>query len=167
MRRRKSAVEPKRRHKRAAQSERHATARKMQRILIVEDEPMIAELVSTILTDAGYEVIGIARDERSAVTQAKRSTPELVLMDIKLANNSDGVEVARRLQSEKPVSVLFTSAYVDQRTFERASAVNPVGFLGKPYSPQSLLNALAIAGEETKQPRHRRASVRSGRTRDR
>jgi CheY-like chemotaxis protein len=141
----------------------------MRRILIVEDEPMIAELVSTILTDAGYEVIGIAADERSAVTQAERKTPELVVMDIKLANNSDGVEVARRLQSQKPIPVLFTSAYIDQRTLERASALNPIGFLGKPYSPQSLLKAVAVAGEESKQTngRRRRTSIRSRRTRDR
>jgi DNA-binding response OmpR family regulator len=130
--------------------------KKMRRILIVEDEPMIAELVSAVLTDAGYEVIGIAEDERSAVKHANRNNPELVVMDIKLANNSDGVEVARRLQTQKTVSILFTSAYVDQRTFERASGLQRVGFLGKPYSPQCLLNAVANAEQErmiTEQPR--------------
>jgi DNA-binding NarL/FixJ family response regulator len=119
----------------------------LRRILVVEDEPIVAELVASTLTDAGYEVIGIAADECSAVKQAQRADPELVVMDIKLANNSDGVEVARRLQYGRSVSVLFASAYLDRRTIERAATVNPVGFLGKPYSPQSLLQAVAAAEE--------------------
>ena len=131
----------------------------LRRILVVEDEPIVAELVATTLTDAGYEVIGIAADERSAVKQAKRADPELVVMDIKLANNSDGIEVARRLQYGRSVSVLFASAYLDRRTIERAATVNPVGFLGKPYSPQSLLQAVAAAEEAAtgsrKAPGHR------------
>src|SRR3954470_1424394 len=101
----------------------------MKRILIVEDEPLIAELVSTVLSDAGYEIIGIAADEPSAVRQASRVVPDFVVMDIKLANNSDGVEVARRLQCGRSIPILFTSAYLDHHTMKRAAATNPAGFL--------------------------------------
>jgi two-component system, response regulator PdtaR len=128
----------------------------MKRILIVEDEPLIAELVSTVLSDAGYEIIGIAADETSAVRQASRVVPEFVVMDIKLANNSDGVEVARRLQCGRSIPILFTSAYLDHHTMKRAAATNPAGFLRKPYSPEALLLAVAAveqAAVKTRQPR--------------
>ena len=101
----------------------------MTRILIVEDEPLIAAFVSTVLSDAGYEITGIAADESSAVTQASRVVPDFVVMDIKLANNSDGVELARRLQCGRSIPILFTSAYLDHHTLKRAAATNPVGFL--------------------------------------
>jgi CheY-like chemotaxis protein len=115
----------------------------MMRILIVEDEPLIAESVSTVLRDAGYEITGVAADEPSAVRQANRDLPDFVVMDIKLANNSDGVEIPRRLQYRGSIPILFTSAYLDQQTMERAATTNPVGFLRKPYSPQALLLAVA------------------------
>ena len=96
-----------------------------------------------VLSDAGYEITGIAADESSAVTQASRTCPDFVVMDIKLANNSDGVKVARRLQCGRSIPILFTSAYLDHHTMKRAAATNPVGFLRKPYSPEALLLAVA------------------------
>lgn len=101
----------------------------MTRILIVQDEALVAELVSMVLSDAGYEVTGIAADESSAVTQASRVVPDFVVMDIRPANNGDGVKVARRLQCGRSIPILFTSAYLDHHTLKRAAATNPVGFL--------------------------------------
>ena len=131
----------------------------MTRILIVEDEPLIAEFVSTVLSDAGYEVIGIAADEPSAVTQASRTFPDFVVMDIKLANNGDGVEVARRLQCRRSIPILFTSAYLDHHTMKRAAATNPVGFLRKPYSPEALLLAVAAVEQAAAKSRKRQQGL--------
>jgi two-component system, response regulator PdtaR len=131
----------------------------MTRILIVEDEPLIAEFVSTVLSDAGYEVIGIAADEPSAMTQASRTFPDFVVMDIKLANNSDGVEVARRLQCGRSIPILFTSAYLDHHTMKRAAATNPVGFLKKPYSPEALLLAVAAVEQAAAKSRKRQQGL--------
>ena len=128
----------------------------MTRVLIVEDEPLIAQLVSTVLSDAGYDIVGIAADEPSAMTQASRTVPDFVVMDIKLANNSDGVEVAHRLQCGRSIPILFTSAYLDHHTMKRAAATNPAGFLRKPYSPEAWLLAVAAveqAAVKTRQPR--------------
>ena len=131
----------------------------MTRILIVEDEPLIAEFVSTVLSDAGYEVIGIAADEPSAVTQASRTFPDFVVMDIKLANNSDGVEVARRLQCGRSIPILFTSGYLDHHTMKRAAATNPVGYLRKPYSPEALLLAVAAVEQAAAKSRKRQQGL--------
>jgi len=131
----------------------------MTRILIVEDEPLIAEFVSTVLSDAGYEVIGIAADEPSAMTQASRTFPDFVVMDIKLANNSDGVELARRLQCGRSIPILFTSAYLDHHTMKRAAATNPVGFLRKPYSPEALLLAVAAVEQANAKTRKRQQGL--------
>jgi CheY-like chemotaxis protein len=132
----------------------------MTRILIVEDEPGVAELVSTVLSDAGYEISGIATDESSALTQANRTVPDFVVMDIKLANNSNGVEVARRLQCGRSIPILFTSAYLDYHTMKRAAVTNPVGFLRKPYSPEALLLAVAAVEQAAaKSSKRRRGSL--------
>ena len=67
--------------------------------------------------------------------QVSRTLPDFVVMDIKLANNSDGVEVAHRLQCGRSIPILFTSAYLDHHTMKRAAAINPAGFLKNPTRP--------------------------------
>ena len=115
----------------------------MTKILIVEDEPIVAEAMSMVLAGAGHQIVGIAADADSAIWRAAAAQPDLVLMDIKLANNGDGIEAARRLQADRPVPVIFVSSYLDSRTRERAAVVRPVGYLVKPYSPQKLLEIVS------------------------
>jgi two-component sensor histidine kinase len=114
----------------------------MSRILIVEDELTVAEGISMILSDAGHQIIGIAEDETSALRMFDIAMPDLVLMDVHLANNSDGVEVARRVHTRHQVPIIFVSAHLDYRTRERAAGIKGAGFLAKPYSPQNLVNAV-------------------------
>jgi two-component sensor histidine kinase len=122
----------------------------MSRILIVEDELSVAEGMSMILSDAGHQIVGIADDGPSALWMANTGTPDLVLMDIQLANNDDGVEVARRVvQAQHRVSIIFVSAHLDYRTRERAAVVDGAAFLVKPYSPQKLLEAVAAGLDNT------------------
>jgi len=118
----------------------------MTKILIVEDESIVAQGMSLILSEAGHRVVGIADDRSSALAKADRYRPELVLMDIALARNSDGIEVARDLRDRLGVAVVFISAHLDARTRERAAALGAAGCLDKPYSPSSLLAAVAAAG---------------------
>jgi len=114
----------------------------MSRILIVEDDAIIAEAVSALLDHAGHQVVGVARDESSAVRHADSERPDLVLLDIKLAEGSDGIETARRLQAVDAVPVVFMTACRDQQTLDRAAAVKPAGFLAKPFSPEQLMDVL-------------------------
>jgi two-component system, response regulator PdtaR len=114
----------------------------MTKILIVEDEPIVAEAVSQFLHYAGYQVVGIAKDEASALEHATTGHPDLVLMDIRLAGCSDGIETARKMQAERPVNVVFVTAHQDPETRARAAAVHPAGFVAKPFSCQQLLKAV-------------------------
>jgi DNA-binding NarL/FixJ family response regulator len=103
-----------------------------------------------VLAGAGHEIVGIADDQDSAIWQAAEGRPDLVLMDIKLAKNSDGIETARRLQAERPVPVVFVSSHLDSRMRERAASVHPAGYLVKPYSPQRLLEIVsALSAKES------------------
>jgi two-component sensor histidine kinase len=122
----------------------------MGRILIVEDELSLAEGMSVTLSDAGHQIVGIANDETSALQMANFGTPDLVLMDIQLANDDDGVEVARRVvEAQDRVSIIFVSAHLDYRTRKRAGAIGGAEFLAKPYSPQQLLEAVTSGLDNT------------------
>ena len=118
----------------------------MVKILIVEDEPIVAEAVSQVLNHAGHQVVGVAKDERSALTQAAAGSPDLVLMDIRLAGASDGIETACKMQAERPVDVVFMSAHHDPNTRARAAAARPAGFVAKPFSCEELLKVVTAAG---------------------
>ena len=101
--------------------------------------------MSMVLDLAGHHVVGIADEEASAVKQVARSRPDLALVDIKLANNSDGVETALRLKAKHPVKVVFVSGHLDSHTQMRAASVEPAGYVVKPYSTQRLLKIVSIA----------------------
>jgi|SRR5437867_468784 CheY-like chemotaxis protein len=122
----------------------------MTKVLIVEDEPIVAEAMSQFLENAGHEVVGIARDEVSAVCEAAAERPDLVLMDIRLAGASDGIETARKIQAEHPVDVVFVTAHGDPTTRIRAAEAQPAGFVTKPYSARQLLQAVNAAGTHRK-----------------
>ena len=118
----------------------------MVRILIVEDEPIVAEAMSQLLGHAGHQVVGIAIDEASALQQAEAGRPDLVLMDIRLSGPSDGIEAARKMRAERPVDVVFMTAQQDANTRARAAAVQPAGFIAKPFTCQQMLDAVSAAG---------------------
>ena len=121
----------------------------MARILIVEDDLVIATRMSEILEGAGHQVVGIANSEASAVNQAARSRPDLALVDIRLMNDSDGVQTALHLKARYPVKVVFVSGYLDSYTRKRTAAAEPAGIVVKPYSWQHLLEVVSIASAAT------------------
>jgi CheY-like chemotaxis protein len=120
----------------------------MARILIVEDDLVIATRMSEILECAGHQVVGIVNDEASAVKQVA-SRPDLALVDIRLMNDSDGVQTALHLKARYPVKVVFVSGYLDSYTRKRTAAAEPAGIVVKPYSWQHLLEVVSIASAAT------------------
>jgi len=120
----------------------------MARILIVEDDLVIATRMSEILEGAGHQVVGIVNDEASAVKQVA-SRPDLALVDIRLMNDSDGVQTALHLKARYPVKVVFVSGYLDSYTRKRTAAAEPAGIVVKPYSWQHLLEVVSIASAAT------------------
>ena len=115
------------------------------RILIVEDEFLIAMECEWILTDAGHEVVGLAADEQQALFLAESARPDLILMDIRLARGGDGIEVAKAIRTGCGIRSLFVSAHAERATRDRGRAADPVGWLVKPYTAGMLLDAVDAA----------------------
>lgn len=115
------------------------------RLLIVEDDALVALGVRMTLEDLGFEVCGIAQSEPEAMALAEATMPDLVLMDIRLKGPVDGVDTARRLRNEYNLRSIFLSAYTDTETMSRAAMTFPLGFVQKPYSAGQLSTALDLA----------------------
>lgn len=116
-----------------------ATGRSL-RILIVEDEVLIALELEGLLQDAGHEVVGFATSSLEAVGRATELRPDLALVDIHLRDGPTGVEVARRLAMELDVAVLFMTANVKRIPSDFAGAR---GVLAKPYTERGVREALS------------------------
>ena len=114
-------------------------------ILIVEDEMLLALDLEHMLRDAGYDVCGVATDADEAVTAVQRRTPDLALMDVRLAHDSSGIDAARRLRRCWNVPSIFVSANLDQDTRAHAMEAAPLGFVNKPYRQRDILAAVASA----------------------
>ena len=117
-------------------------AAKNPTIIIVEDDFVIANDLEHDLVAAGYKVVGIASTTDEAIALSARERPTLAIMDVRLANNSDGVEAALKLYRDLNIRSVFATAHIDPATQERAQAARPLGWLAKPYSSQSLIEFL-------------------------
>lgn len=122
-------------------------APRRRRALIVEDEIFIALHLETILQDLGLEVSGIVATGRDAVETAIRTEPDMIFMDINLRGDIDGVEAARQALAVLDVPVIFVTAYGDEATLKRISAVAPnAPVLQKPPQTATLAAAIMKAG---------------------
>lgn len=117
----------------------------LARILIVEDESMIARELAENLRNMGYEVTACAYSGAQAIAEASNTTPDLVLMDIRLQGTMDGVEAASRLQSQFGIPVVYLTAYSDEAILERAKATDPFGYLIKPCTETELRATIKMA----------------------
>jgi DNA-binding NarL/FixJ family response regulator len=113
------------------------------RILIVEDDFLIALQTESALTEAGFHVVGTATTAEEAIAFAREQRPFLAVMDIRLASERDGIDAARELFGELGIRCIFATAHDDPRTRERAEPYAPLGWLAKPYTMASLV-ALVI-----------------------
>jgi PAS domain S-box-containing protein len=115
------------------------------RILIVEDENIVALDIEMRLTGLGYQVVGAVATGEDAVSYALEMQPDLILMDIHLRGDIDGVEAARQIQTQRHIPVVFLTAYADDTTFQRAVVTEPFGYLLKPLDEKELQMSLEIA----------------------
>ncbi|MDY8110226.1 response regulator [Fulvimarina sp. 2208YS6-2-32] len=115
------------------------------RILIVEDELLLAMDLEDILLEAGYVVAGHATDMKQAIALAEGSGSriDVAIMDVNLARGSNGVETAGVLRRRWNIPSLFLSGNLDERTRALASEWAPIGFVGKPFSEREVLKALS------------------------
>ncbi|MGJ7498429.1 response regulator [Variovorax sp. RT4R15] len=129
----------------AATSRFHHWEHQMNRILIVEDEGIIALSISNTLTRLGYDVVGIAGSWKEAIRLAQLEGPDLVLMDINLGDGPDGIETAALISNDGLTAVIYLTAYSEDATLVRARETEPYGFLLKPFSERELHATIQMA----------------------
>ncbi|GAB3640093.1 response regulator [Spirosoma arcticum] len=114
-------------------------------ILIVEDEAILAMELSDRLENEGYYVVGVANNGRRALDQFRRQRVDLLLCDVVIKGDWDGIETVRHLTAVRPVPVIYLTAYSDRDTLERAKQTYPAAYLNKPYQVHSLRMAIELA----------------------
>jgi DNA-binding NarL/FixJ family response regulator len=112
------------------------------RILVVEDDFLVAADIESALLEAGFEVIEIAETADSALAAVVAGKPSLVLMDIRLAGTRDGIDAAIEIYRKHGIRCLFTSAHSDELARSRAEPARPLGWLQKPYTMVRLIDAV-------------------------
>lgn len=115
-----------------------------KKILIIEDEALVARELKSRLTQMGCDVVGIAYGNEG-IELARRTKPDLLLSDIHLKDGEDGIEMARTIQAERDVPVVFLTAYSDEATVSRAKEVAPYGYIIKPVDNRELQIAIDMA----------------------
>jgi two-component system, response regulator PdtaR len=118
------------------------------RILVVEDDFLVAAEIEEALSDAGFDVAGVAASADEAVELAQSQRPALVVMDVRLAGERDGIHAAMEIFRKLGIRCIFATAFYDQDSLERAKPAMPLGWLQKPYSMVSLVNAVRRALKE-------------------
>ncbi|MCX9084815.1 MAG: response regulator [Candidatus Methanoperedens sp.] len=109
-----------------------------KQILVVEDEIITGMAIQKILKNLGYNVPAIASYAEDAIKKAKENHPDLILMDINLNDEIDGIEVASRIHSFSDVPVIFMTAYSDEKTLERAKITEPYAYIVKPVKDREI-----------------------------
>jgi len=115
------------------------------RVLVVEDEALVGAYIADVLSETGFQVIGIASTGREALTIARDSGADIALVDITLAGPLDGIEVACFIRQLYGIGTIFLSGASDPEVVARADQAQPYGFLRKPFRPGQMYNMLTKA----------------------
>jgi len=121
------------------------------KILIVEDEILLAKDIEQSLLIAGYQVIGIASNHKKAKQLLQIDVPDLFLCDINLRSKKTGIELISGIKKSHKLSVIYVTAYSDKETIELANQTNPVNYLTKPFNEKQLLTSVHMAMKELEQ----------------
>jgi two-component system, response regulator PdtaR len=116
-----------------------------EKVLIVEDNALLALSMREVLAQAGLQVVGVAATATEAVRLASETNPDIAILDIRLAGKRDGIEAAMLLRQRSALPVLFVTGEVDSATRLRAAAAEPAAYLLKPVSTNQLLRAVSVA----------------------
>lgn len=117
----------------------------MPKILVVDDEATITTHLEERLAHMGYEIVGCASSGKEAVELARRYRPDLIIMDIVMPGELDGIEAASIIKEELNTPIVFLSAYGDEKFIKRAKQIEPFGYIVKPYQDDGLRAAVEVA----------------------
>jgi len=116
-----------------------------RKILIVEDESITAEDIKEKLKSSGYKVIGIASSYNKVLELIDNNMPDLVLMDIKIKGDKDGIETANYVHRHYDIPIIFLTAFSDKELVEKAKTTEPYGYIIKPFTQEDLYSNIEIA----------------------
>ena len=114
------------------------------RVLVVEDEIIVAMDIANTLQKLGHEVTDTVPSGEQAIISVKENRPDMIFMDIGLKGRMDGIETAGQIRSQFSVPVIFLTAFVDEKTLDRAKDTVPAGYLTKPYEENDLRIAIEV-----------------------
>lgn len=114
-------------------------------VLVVEDESIVSKDIQHSLTKLGYSVIGAASNGEKAIDLAKTNKPDIVLMDIMLKGEMNGIEAADIIRDKISIPVIFLTAYADESTLSRAKVTEPYGYIIKPFKEIDLHTSIEMA----------------------
>ena len=117
------------------------------RVLVVEDEFFLAVQIEEWLLDNGFEVVDVVHTADEAIAVADAERPDLVIMDIRLASDTDGITAALEILTRTGIRCIFATAYADAATRERGEKARPFAWLRKPFTADVLLGAVKAALE--------------------
>lgn len=116
-----------------------------ERVFIIEDEAVVSEFLRTKLESIDYDVVGEAKRGEDAVTYCKENSVDILLADIKLDGELDGIETARKITEENNCVIIYITAYSESDLLERAKQTEPAGYLIKPIDEEELVCTMEIA----------------------
>ncbi len=115
------------------------------KILVVEDESIVAKDIEFTLKGLGYAVVAIASSGEQAIKEAENRRPNLILMDIKLKGEMDGIEAAQRIHDKLDIPIIYLTAFADYTTLSRAKITEPFGYIVKPFEEKELHSVIEMA----------------------
>ncbi len=115
------------------------------KIMVVEDESIVAKDIENMLRRVGYDVPAVVASGEKSIEKAAEESPDLVLMDIMLKGDMDGVEAAEQIRSRFHIPVIYVTAYADDSTLQRAKITEPYGYLLKPFQDRELHTTIEMA----------------------
>lgn len=131
-----------------------------KKIIIVEDEALLASDLRNQLEDFGYQVTAIVPSSEKCMQQVAKNLPDLVLMDIRIKGELDGIETANQIKARYAIPVVYITAYADESFLERAKITEPFGYLIKPVEARELHSTMEIALYKAKIDKERERLIR-------
>jgi len=115
------------------------------RILVVEDEPLIAEDLVGFLEENNFETVGVAHNYNSAIEKLKYTNPQAALLDINLGEEKDGIDIGKEIRDNYNIPFIYLTSYSGKQVLERAKKTRPNGYLLKPFDGRDVMTSLEIA----------------------
>jgi CheY-like chemotaxis protein len=114
-------------------------------LLIVEDDAIVAQDLKNRLTEMGYVIVAVSSTGEEAIEKARHHRPDVVLMDIRLGGEMDGITAAGQIGASYRLPVIYLTAFSDDETLARARETHPAGYVLKPFDPRNLYVAIEMA----------------------